>query len=44
MNKLKDIESMRVIAMILVVFAHVTRMYTVNAAIPQGVTDSFITV
>lgn len=43
MNKLKDIESMRVIAMILVVFAHVTRMYTSNAAIPQGVTDSFIT-
>lgn len=43
MNKLKDIESMRVIAMILVVFAHVTRMYTVNAAIPQGVTNSFIT-
>lgn len=43
MNKLKDIESMRVITMILVVFAHVTRMYTVNAAIPQGNTDVFFT-
>ena len=44
MNKFKDIESMRVITMILVVFAHVTRMYTKNAAIPQGITDPFITV
>lgn len=35
---------MRVITMILVVFAHVTRMYTANAAIPQYFNDSFITV
>lgn len=35
MAKFKDIECMRVITMILVVFAHVTRMYTPNAAIPQ---------
>lgn len=42
MNKLKDIESMRVITMILVVFAHITRMYTPNAAIPQLVNYSLL--
>lgn len=43
MTKFKDLECMRVITMILVVFAHVTRMYTANAAIPQGLNDTFIT-
>lgn len=42
MTKFKDLECMRVITMILVVFAHVTRMYTANAAIPQYLNDAFI--
>lgn len=40
MRKFEDLESMRVITMILVIFAHVTRMYTPKAAINLNINNT----